>query len=97
MSTGWIVPDGTGTRIQIHVVPRASKSAVCGMQGEALKIRLNAPPVDGKANKALCAFVAELLKIPSRQVQLVAGETSRQKMIHVAGLSPEAIQSQLGL
>lgn len=92
-----ILPDGTGTRLVIHVVPRASKSEICGLQGEALKVRLQAPPVDGKANKALCAFLAEALGIPVRGVTLATGATGRHKTLLIPDLVPKEVASRLGL
>ncbi len=92
-----LIPDGTGTRLVIHVVSRASKSEICGLQGDAVKVRLQAPPVDGKANKALCAFLAEKLGIPPREVTLVTGATGRHKTLLVPSLSPAEIAAKLGL
>ncbi len=92
-----IVPDGHGSRLAIHVVPRASKSEICGLQGDALKVRLQAPPVDGKANKALCAFIAEQVGAPTRQVVLAAGSTSRRKTLLLAETPPELLRTRLGL
>ncbi len=87
------VKDGDGVRLRVHVVPRASKSEVAGLQGDALKIRLQAPPVDGKANQALCEFVAKSVGVPKRQVQLAAGETSREKSLLLSGVSLEQVAS----
>lgn len=84
-----ISPDNGGCRITVHVVPKASKSEMAGLHGDAVRIRLNAPPVDGKANKALVAFVAELLGVPVRSVTLLAGETSRRKILGVTGVPAE--------
>lgn len=76
-----------GVLIRVHVVPRASKTEVVGLQGEALKVRLQAPPVDGKANAALCEFIAGELGVPKRSASVVAGMTSREKTVLVAGLA----------
>ena len=89
--------DGDGTRISVRVVPRASTSEICGMHGDALKVRLQAPPVDGKANKALCAFIAEALGVPVRAVSLVAGATGRDKTLLAAGISPAETAQRLSL
>lgn len=89
--------DGGGTRISVHAVPRASKSEICGMQGDSLKVRLQAPPVDGKANKALCAFIAEAIGIPTRAITLVSGATGREKTLLAAGVSPGEVAQRLGL
>lgn len=74
-----------GIRVKVHVVPRASKTEIVGLQGESLKVRLQAPPVDGKANAALCEFFADLAGVPKRQVSVVAGQTSREKTILILG------------
>lgn len=91
-----ILPDGTGTRIVVQVVPRASKTEVAGMYGdEALRIRLNAPPVDGKANRELVRFVAESLGVPERAVTLVSGQTGRRKTLRVDGVVPDRARAVL--
>jgi hypothetical protein len=88
-------PAAGGARLRVHVVPRAARSEVCGLQGDALKVRLQAPPVDGKANAALCAFVAEAAGLPRRAVAVVAGETSREKVLLVSGADPAALAEAL--
>lgn len=91
-----IVPDGSGTRITIQVVPRASKSEIVGAYGdEAVRVRLNAPPVDGKANAELISLFSKLLSIPARSITLASGQTGRRKAILIAGLSPDTIQRLL--
>ena len=85
-----IVPDGNGVRITVQVVPRASKTEVVGAYGDdALRVRLNAPPVDGKANKELVRFFAEALGVPARAVTLVSGQTGRRKVLKTDGVSVE--------
>ena len=91
-----ITADGAGTRIAVHVVPRASKTEICGLQGDALKVRLQAPPVDGKANVALCAFFAKQLKLSKRSVTLSAGASSRRKTLLVPDLPPTEVAQRLG-
>ena len=91
----FVSPAPGGARLRVRVVPRASKTEVCGMQGDALKVRLQAPPVDGKANAALCAFVAEAAGLPKRAVSVVAGETSRSKTLFAAGADPAALAAAL--
>jgi uncharacterized protein (TIGR00251 family) len=81
--------------VEVHVVPRASRSAVVGVHDGRLKVSLDAPPVDGEANAALLAYLAKRLKIPKRDVELVRGETSRQKTIALRGVSPEQVLSLL--
>jgi len=84
-----------GAAFTVHVVPRASKNEIAGRMGDAIKVRLTAPPVEGKANKALVAFLAEQLGVRKSQVEIVAGETSRNKMVSVLGLSPVEVEERL--
>ncbi len=79
-----------GILIRVHVAPRASKTEVAGLQGDSLKIRLQAPPVDGKANAALCGFIADALGVPKRSVSVVSGATSREKTVLVSGFTDSA-------
>jgi hypothetical protein len=91
-----IVPDGDGARIAVQVVPRASRTEVVGAYGdEAVRLRLNAPPVDGKANQELVRFFAGALGVPARAVTLVSGQTGRRKTLRVAGVPPAAVQAAL--
>jgi uncharacterized protein (TIGR00251 family) len=80
---------------QIRVHPRAKKNAITGEVGDALKLTLTAPPVDGKANDACIDFFAKLLKVPRSSVTIAAGQTSRNKVIRVAGLSAEEVRRRL--
>lgn len=82
-----------GVLIRVHVVPRASKTETAGLQGDALKVRLQAPPVDGKANAALCGFIAGELGAPKRSVSVVSGMTSRDKTVFVSGFSAAAVEN----
>ena len=77
----------------LHVQPGAKRTEVSGLHGEALKIRLAAPPVDGKANEALLGFVADIFGVPQRGVELLRGGQSRHKMVRVTGSSvlPESL------
>ena len=83
MSRPWCKLHGDGLRIAVHVQPNASRSEVVGEIEGALKIRLNAPPVDGKANEALERFIAEKLGLARRAVSVSHGHTSRQKLLEV--------------
>lgn len=74
-------------RIDIYVQPRASKTTIVGMHDGAVKIRLAAPPVDGAANTALVEFVAERMDIAKSRVRIVAGATSRRKVVEVDGVT----------
>jgi hypothetical protein len=82
-------------RLEIKAVPNAPKSEVVGWLGDALKVKIHAPPVEGKANEALCAFLAEALDLPKRSVRLARGETSRKKIVEIEGLTLQEISSRL--
>lgn len=77
-----------GVRLRLHVQPRASKTAIAGVHGDALRIRLAAPPVDGAANEALLRFLAEAFGVPRSAVTLVTGATSRRKRVEILGPTP---------
>lgn len=79
----WRREEPGGIVLSLHVQPGAKRSEVAGVYGEALKIRLAAPPVDGKANAELLRFLAACFGVASRQVSIVRGETSRQKTVRV--------------
>ncbi|MBI5303127.1 MAG: YggU family protein [Chloroflexi bacterium] len=79
----------------VKVIPRASKNQIVGIEGDAVKIRLNAPPVEGKANDALIAFLAEKLGVPRSNVEIIVGETSRRKVIRVRGATVQQVEEKL--
>lgn len=81
----WVEDTTGGCYLQVRVTPRSSRNRVDGPREGALKIRLNAPPVEGKANEALIEFLAECLDLPRRAIILAAGEQSRTKRILVRG------------
>jgi len=74
-----------GIIFKVRVQPKSSKNEVCGLYQDALKVKLTAPPVEGKANKALLNFIADCLEIKKSQVEIVAGHTGRLKTIKVTG------------
>lgn len=78
-----------GIRFSVKVQPRASRNRVCGVQGDALKIQLTAPPVDGAANQALIAFWADALHIARSNVTIVQGESSRLKVVQISNYTKE--------
>jgi uncharacterized protein len=88
-------PQGATFAIKVH--PRAKKDAITGEVGEALKVSLTSPPVDGRANEACIDFFAKLLKVSRSSVTIAAGESSRNKVIRISGLHAEEIRSRLGL
>jgi len=75
--------------LRLHVQPRASSNRLAGLQGDLLKLRLTTPPVDGKANKAVIAFLAKLLKIPKSKITLKSGHQSRSKTVIIKGVEAE--------
>ena len=83
------------TVLKIRVIPRAKRSGVAGIRGDAWSIRLQAPPVDGAANEELISVLAKLLDVPRRAVTIVAGERSREKRVQVAGIDSAAAQARL--
>ncbi|HVX40936.1 MAG TPA: DUF167 domain-containing protein [Gemmatimonadaceae bacterium] len=78
-------------RFAVHVQPRASRSEVAGVHGDALKVRLTSPPVDGAANEALVEFLAALFAVGRRDVRILAGETSRSKVVEIDGITERAV------
>ena len=88
----WVQATGDGAILILHVQPGAKRTEVAGLHGDALKIRLAAPPVDGKANEALVAFLAGRLGIPRARVALVAGATARAKRLRIDGITAETIR-----
>ncbi len=86
-------PDGA--TFQVRVQPRAKKNAVAGEVGEALKLALTAPPIEGRANQACIAFLAELLNISRSSVTIAAGQSSRNKVIRVVGVSAAQVEDRL--
>jgi uncharacterized protein (TIGR00251 family) len=81
--------------LQCRVVPNAKQNRVIGEHGAVIKIKLRAPAVEGKANAALRSFLAEELKIAERQIVLEHGHKSRDKVIHIEGLSDEEVRRRL--
>ncbi len=91
-----IRPSGDGVRLTIQVQPRAKKTEWAGTHGGALRLRVAAPPVGGKANKALVEFVAETLGVPRRAVTIVQGQKVRRKVLNVSGLTLDEAGARLG-
>lgn len=89
-------PGGKEARLRIHAVPRASRTEAAGMQGDALRVRVQAPPADGRANDALCEWLAGVLHASRRAVAVVAGASSREKTVLVKGVSAEAAAAAFG-
>lgn len=92
----WYRRDGQTITLTLHVQPGAKRNEIAGLHGAALKIRLAAPPVEGRANEALQKFIAELFAVPQRQVGLKQGVQSRHKVVAVSGSTVDP-ESLLGL
>jgi uncharacterized protein (TIGR00251 family) len=85
-----------GWLLAIHTQPGAKKNEVAGVHGDALKIRVAAPPVEGRANAALAAFIAKSLGVPRNSVTVVKGESSRRKTVLVASAGADPTQLLAG-
>jgi len=89
----WYRRNGDVLTLTLHVQPGAKRSEVAGLHGDALKIRLAAPPIEGRANEALLKFIAESFGVPLRQVELKQGGQSRHKVVAITGskIEPENV------
>mgnify|MGYP001232305599 CR=1 FL=1 len=83
-------------RFSVRVQPRASRSEVVGLHGDALKVRVHAPPVDGAANAAVIEVITAALAVPRRAVRIVSGESARSKVVEVDGLGAAELRLRLG-
>lgn len=83
----WLIVKNQDVLIDVHAQPGAKRSAIVGEHGGRLKIAIASPPVDGKANSALIAFLAKKLALPKSSISIVGGETSRQKRFLIKGIS----------
>ena len=86
---------GSAVTFAVKVHPRARKNAITGEVGDALKVSLTTPPVEGRANEACIEFFAKLLKVPRSSVTIASGQTSRNKVIGVAGVTRQYVQDRL--
>ena len=86
-----------GVVLRVHVQPGAGRSAVVGRHGDALKVRVAAPPVEGRANEATRALLAEALAVPEADVELTSGQSSRTKRFRLKGLDAEEADKRLGV
>lgn len=90
-----VTPRGAGVRFAIHVQPRAKKPGIDGTHGDALRVRVHAPPVEGAANEAVVALLAAALGVPARAVHIAAGQSGRQKLVDVDGVDAAVAMSRL--
>jgi uncharacterized protein (TIGR00251 family) len=81
--------------LPIKAIPNAPRSAVVGWLGDALKVKVHAPALEGRANDALCAFLADSLGLPRRAVTVAHGDKSRQKLLRIAGLTLAEVKARL--
>ncbi|MGH9577823.1 MAG: DUF167 domain-containing protein [Terriglobales bacterium] len=90
-----IRPTASGSSFIVRLHPRAHKDAVTGSIGDALKVSLTAPPVEGRANQALVEFLSEVLSVPRSSITIAAGHNSRRKVVAIAALSAEEVARRL--
>jgi hypothetical protein len=88
--------DGVGVAIDLLVQPRASRARLGPMHGDRVKLAVTAPPVDGAANDAVIAFLADALGVPRRAIEITAGATGRRKTVRIAGVTRAAVEALLG-
>ncbi|MEW6459108.1 MAG: DUF167 domain-containing protein [Bacillota bacterium] len=89
--------DPRGCVLSVRLQPRASKNEIAGVHSGALRIRITAPPVEGRANEALCYFLADLLEVAPVAVRVLFGRTGRRKAVLVEGLSADEVRHRLRL
>ena len=90
-----LIEKGGAVSFRVRVQPRASRTEIAGERGEAVKLRVAAPPVDGKANEECCRFLAKLLGVSASSVEIVSGDSSRDKVIRVRNASVERVRETL--
>jgi len=90
-----IQESGSSVTFAVKVHPRARKNAITGELGNALKVSLSSPPVEGRANEACIEFLAKLLKLPRSSVTIASGQSSRRKTVRVSGLSADEVRKRL--
>ena len=83
-------------RLSVRLTPRASREEIAGFEGETLRVRVTAPPVEGRANRALVRLLAKRLGLPRGAVHVVAGQTSRSKVVAIDGLDAAELRRRLG-
>jgi uncharacterized protein (TIGR00251 family) len=98
-ASGLVIKERGGTelsvRFAVRVQPRSSRAGVDGVHGDALKVRVHAPPVEGAANAAVIEVIAAALGVPKRSVRIVTGEASRSKVVEVSGLAAREVRRAL--
>lgn len=92
----WLAERADGSVICLHVQPGARSAGVVGTHGDALKVRIDSPPVDGKANAALIAYLSEAIGVPRSAITLLSGESGRRKRVLVLGVGAGEVIRRLG-
>lgn len=87
--------DAAETVIKVKVLPRSSRTEIAGGENDVYRVKLTDPPVEGRANKALIAFLAEKLGVPKRDIEIVSGKTGRLKTVRINGMSERAVATAL--
>jgi uncharacterized protein (TIGR00251 family) len=95
MNWPFLKEGSTGIYLAIKLQPRASRQQIAGVQGMELKVSVTAPPVDAAANRALVEYFGELLEVSRSQIELVKGQTSRHKTLHITGVTVSVIRQKL--
>ncbi|MGI6487676.1 MAG: YggU family protein [Syntrophomonadaceae bacterium] len=90
-----VLETSRGIRFQVRVLPRSSRNEIVGEMQGALKVKLTAPPVEGKANKALISFLADVTGVPRRQITILKGDTARNKLVEITGMSKSEFMSKV--
>ncbi len=91
----WLQETKDGVGLTVKAVPRAAKSEIAGIDDEWIRVRIKAPPVDGKANEAIVKFFAEFFSLPKGSVSIVSGDTARLKRIKISGLAADKAKEAL--
>lgn len=86
---------GNGCTLAVKVIPNAPRTEITGWLGEALKVKVHAPPIEGRANAALCEFLADTLGLPRRAVIVLRGDTSRQKLVRIEGATLADLRARM--
>ena len=97
MSAAWCSATAEGVRIALQITPNAKKTEILGVSGDVLRLKLQAPPVDGKANEALIRYLADVLDVPKSRVQITHGLSGRKKLLEIraASLTPDSVMRDL--
>lgn len=93
--SNWIRADQNGCIIEVHISPQSKKCEIVGLYNNRLKIKIDSPPVDGKANAALIRFLAETLGLKMSNLSILRGETSKIKQIKIIGLTKDFVEKEL--